>query len=324
MHKDDFIDGGDHRGIEGDTGNSFLPGYLAAKKSIDDRALNHHVWETLRQALPETMGNEPANILEIGAGLGTMFQRIIDKRLLASPFTYVATDRDPGQLAAAWKYLSQWAENCHYTLSWFGKQHGRLSTAQADVSLILDLASAEELVDRSDSLGSFDLVIAHAVLDLLDFQAVLPQLFARLKEDGLAYLTCNFDGETIFLPACDGDEEIIRRYHASMEQRLSGASQTGRRLMTFLQRPGMELLAVGSSDWVIFPRGRRRYSQEETYFLHAIIETVERELLKEKCPFSGLARWARTRHKQVEAGELSFLARHLDLLARHRASPPLP
>ena len=36
---------------EDKTANSFHPGYLAAKKSIDDRALNHHVWGTLRQAL---------------------------------------------------------------------------------------------------------------------------------------------------------------------------------------------------------------------------------------------------------------------------------
>jgi SAM-dependent methyltransferase len=305
------------------TANSFHPGYLAAKKNIDDRALNHHVWSTLRQALPETAGNEPVNILEIGAGIGTMFERIIDRGLLKSPATYVASDSASDQLVAAFKYLSQWAEKRHYSLSWSSKQHGRLSKEDADVSLILDLASIEELADRSDSFGSFHLIIAHAVLDLVDFRAVLPRLFSRLKDNGLAYFTCNFDGETIFLPACDGDEEIIRRYHASMEQRLCGASHTGRRLLTFLQRPGLELLAAGSSDWVIYPKALR-YSEEEVFFLHAIIETVERELAKEKLPFSGLASWARKRHKQVEAGELSFLARHLDLLVRHRPSLPLP
>ncbi|MBT8359743.1 MAG: class I SAM-dependent methyltransferase [Deltaproteobacteria bacterium] len=321
MSKDDFSSGRAHRAIGGETGNSFHPGYLAAKKSIDDRALNHHVWGTLRQALSQTAGNEPVNILEIGAGIGTMFERIIDRELLKRSATYVATDSDPDQLVAASKYLSQWAEKRHYSLSWSSQQHGRLSTAKADVSLILDLASVEEFVDRSDSLGSFHLIIAHAVLDLVDFQVVLPQLFSRLKNNGLAYFTCNFDGETLFLPACDGDEEIIRRYHASMEERLSGASHTGRRLLTFLQRPGLELLAAGSSDWVIYPKARL-YSKEEAFFLQAIIETVERELWKEKRPFSGLASWVRKRHKQIEAGELSFLARHLDILVRNRPSLP--
>ncbi|KJS03492.1 MAG: hypothetical protein VR65_00520 [Desulfobulbaceae bacterium BRH_c16a] len=296
------------------TGKSFAPDYLAAKKTIDDRALNHHVWETLCQALPQTTGNEPVNILEIGAGIGTMLERIVDWGLLTNASTYVATDSDPGQLGAARKYLSQWAGRRGHALSWPEEHRGRLSTSRADISVALDLARAEELADKSGSPGPFHLVIAHAVLDLVDFPAVLPRLLSRLTKNGLGYFTCNFDGETVFLPECEGDAEIIRRYHASMEARLAGASHTGRRLLTFLQRPGLELLAAGSSDWVIHPRSHR-YVTDEAFFLHAIIETVERELKKNR-RLPGLAAWARLRHRQVETGELSFLARHLDLLVR--------
>ena len=57
--------------IADDTGTSFDPRYLTAKKSIDDRALNHHVWETLRQTLPPSTDSEPVKILELGAGIGT-------------------------------------------------------------------------------------------------------------------------------------------------------------------------------------------------------------------------------------------------------------
>jgi hypothetical protein len=155
------------------------------------------------------------------------------------------------------------------------------------------------------------------VLDLVDFPALLPRLLQRLQENGLAYLTCNFDGGTIFLPECEEEQEIIRQYHVSMEMRLSGASHTGRRLLTFLQRPGLELLAAGSSDWVIHPR-KAGYTVDETVFLHAIIQTVERELAKKNWPPPGLAAWARLRHQQVGAGQLSFLARHLDLLVRRQ------
>jgi hypothetical protein len=173
---------------------------------------------------------------------------------------------------------------------------------------------------RTQSRGTFHLVIAHAVLDLLDLPTVLPGLLSQLTSNGLAYFTCNFDGATLFLPEYPGGEEqeILRRYHASMEARLTGASRTGRRLLSLLQGPGFELLAAGSSDWIIHPRNTT-YSGDEVLFLHALIAGVEQELAGKSGPApSGLAAWARTRHQQVEAGALTFLARNLDLLARRR------
>jgi SAM-dependent methyltransferase len=324
MQQDNYLNSQNHQAVADETGNRFDPRYLAAKKTIDDRALNQHVWETLLQVLPQTTDGESAKILEIGAGIGTMLERIVDRKLVTGPVTYIATDSDPCQLRAARQYLAQWAEKRGHVLAWSAEHQGRLSTTKADISLTLELAGAEELADKQDSPGSFHLMIAHAVLDLVDFPALLPRLLARLTANGLAYFTCNFDGETVFLPECAGDVEIIKSYHASMEARLTGASRTGRRLLAFLQHPGLELMAAGSSDWIIHPRNRR-YLPDETFFLHAIIATVARELAKNNSPPSGLANpdnWARARHRQVEAGELSFLARHLDLLARRLPSLP--
>ena len=303
------------------TGNDFYPCYLAAKKGIDDRALNHHVQETLRQALEQATGQGSLNILEIGAGIGTMLQRFLERGLLKGPATYVATDSNPGQLAAARKYLSRWAQKLGHVLTWSGRGRCRLRTPGADVTVMLIPAGAEELTGDSVKLGPFQLLIAHAVLDLLDFHTLLPRLFSRLKANGLAYLTCNFDGKTVFLPECDGDQEIIKDYHASMEARLAGASHTGQRVLAFLQRPGMELLAVGRSDWIIHPRNEG-YAKDEIFFLHAIIETVKEELAKKECPPPGLAAWARLRHQQIAAGRLSFLAGHLDLLACRQGRLP--
>lgn len=323
MQQDNFANSGKQQRVADDSGKSFDPRYLAAKKSIDDRALNHHIWKTLHQALPHSTGSEPLKILELGAGIGTMLERLVDRGLLTGHSAYLATDMDSAQLSAARKYLSHWAEKHGHNLSW-ASDDGRLRTARADISLRLESATVEELAGRSDSLGPFHLIIAHAVLDLVDFPAVLPQLLSRLTNGGLAYFTCNFDGETVFLPPYEGEEEIIRHYHNSMEARLTGASHTGRRLLTFLHSSGFEILAAGSSDWVIHPRGTG-YSHDENFFLHAIIETVERELAKEKKPPSDLAylaHWARLRHHQIETGKLSFLARHLDLLVQHHSTLP--
>ena len=51
--------------------------YLSAKKSVDDRALNQHVWQSLHAAL--CIQSEPAaplRVIEIGAGIGTMVERM--------------------------------------------------------------------------------------------------------------------------------------------------------------------------------------------------------------------------------------------------------
>lgn len=302
----------------------FYPRYLAAKKTIDDRALNRHVWETLRQAVAQGTGGEPVQILEIGAGIGTMLERVVDWGLLKGPATYLATDSAESQLRAAKHHLAKWAAERGHGLTWSGEQCGLLRTASAEVSLVLEVVRCEELAGRRDTLGPFHLLLAHAVLDLVDFPVVLPPLLERLSTNGLAWLTCNFDGETLFLPEYPGgaEEEIISLYHASMETRLPGASHTGRRLLTFLQRAGLDILAAGSSDWVVHPRGGR-YAMDEAFFLHAIIATVEQELARNSSGApAALTAWAGLRRRQIEAGELSFLARHLDLLARRR--PPLP
>ncbi len=315
QENDQQLDSGLHsQAVMDESGNSFDSRYLAAKKEIDDRALNHHVWETLRQALPRTTGSETTRILEIGAGIGTMLERIVDLQLLTGSVDYVATDSDPVQLKAARQHLSQWAKKRGHNLFWAEDYRARLSMEPADISLTLARVPAEKLADRSD-FPEFHLMIAHAVLDLVDFPAVLPKLLSRLKQKGLAYLTCNFDGETLFMPELAGEQEFIEAYHASMETRLSGASHTGRRLLQFLQRPSLELLAAGSSDWLIHPRNHG-YSKNETFFLHAIIATVAQELRgKTKAP-DKLDTWTRSRHRQIETGKLTFLARHLDLLAR--------
>ena len=46
--------------------------YLAAKWSVDDRALNWQVWQRLVAALPRATTEQPLHILEVGAGIGSM------------------------------------------------------------------------------------------------------------------------------------------------------------------------------------------------------------------------------------------------------------
>ena len=293
----------------------FSPDYLEAKKSIDDRALNKEVWRKLTQELAFYPATGPLQVLEIGAGIGTMFERVVDWGLLKGEAVYTATDNDPVQTNAAREYLTRWAGRNDYLLQWEGKQLARLRTPEAMVTLIIRQVSVEELASGYESPHSWDLFIAHAVFDLIDFAALLPDLLLLLKDHGLFYSTCNFDGATRFLPSYKGDEEIITRYHESMEKRLSGASHTGRRLRLFLEKQGLDVLASGRSDWFISP-GKDGYSPAENSFLRAIIDLVDGELSSGRDTPPDLAAWVRQRRDQMASGTLSFRARHLDLLAR--------
>ena len=48
--------------------------YLAAKATVDDRALNGHVLAELRRLMPACT----PRVLDVGAGLGTMVARLMD------------------------------------------------------------------------------------------------------------------------------------------------------------------------------------------------------------------------------------------------------
>ena len=57
-----------------------FPHYLLAKQSVDDRALNRTVLESMKSALPAG----PLRIIEVGAGVGTMLMRLLHELLRAN------------------------------------------------------------------------------------------------------------------------------------------------------------------------------------------------------------------------------------------------
>jgi ubiquinone/menaquinone biosynthesis C-methylase UbiE len=84
--------------------------YLAAKKSVDDRALNWQVWQRLVAALPRATTEQPLRILEVGAGIGSMVERLVAGDVLTHP-TYTAIDNAPALLTEAHRGLPQWADD---------------------------------------------------------------------------------------------------------------------------------------------------------------------------------------------------------------------
>jgi hypothetical protein len=225
------------------------------------------------------------------------------------------------------------AENIHYARTWLpewaagqgmcvehmGPDRLRLYDAVRDVAVTLVQADVLEYAASRPLPGG--LLIAHAFLDLLPMPGSLPMLLSLTND--LAWLTLNFDGVSSLEPVFDPglDEHIERLYHATMDTRPSGGdSRSGRHLLQHLRAAGADVLAAGASDWVVYPR-HGGYGPGEADFLRYILGFFEQALTghPESDP-AGFARWLEARRRQVEQGELAYVAHQLDLLARVGAS----
>lgn len=271
--------------------------YLASKKTVDDRALNAHVWQTLASHLPAS----PLRVLEVGAGIGTMAERLAAHGLLKQ---------------ACYTLLDEQAENIEAARE-------RLA-AGSPFTLEFQIAEALEFCSRPEQRGQYDGLIAHAFLDLLDLASAVPVLLAALKPGGVFYFTLNFDGGTFFQPEIERalDDQIEALYHRTMDERLthgqpSGDSRSGRHLFGVLRQCGAEILAAGSSDWTVFAGPEGRYPVDEAYFLHFIIHTLHGALCHHpELNLAQFEQWVAQRHAQIERGELVYIAHQMDFVGR--------
>jgi len=294
--------------------------YLAAKKGLDDRSLNRQVWDHLVRALRDRSDSALLRVLEVGCGIGTMVERLLDRGLLTRA-AYTGIDVEAEFIRAAAERLHGYAAARHAHLAVDSGGALLFSTPAQDVRVTLEAADLFDFLDREEGKSAWDLLVAHAFLDLIDLPAALPRLLSRLVPGGLFYFSLNFDGATTFEPVIDPDldRQIETLYHRTMDTRRcqgrpSGSSLTGRRLFGHLKEAGARVLAAGSSDWVVFP-GPDGYLGDEAYFLHFIIDTIGRALGENPELDRGrFQAWIAARHRQIEARELLYVAHQLDVM----------
>ena len=299
--------------------------YLAAKKGLDDRSLNRQVWDHLVRALRDRPDSAPLRVLEVGCGIGTMVERLLDRGLLTRA-VYTGIDVEPEFIRAAAQRLHGYAAARQVPLTVDAGGAMLFSTSAQDVRITLEAADLFDFLDREPGESAWDLLVAHAVLDLIDLPTALPRLLSRLVPGGLFYFTLNFDGATILEPPIDPDLDALieARYHRTMDTRRdrgrpSGSSRTGRRLFGRLQEAGARLIAAGSSDWVVFP-SQDGYPDDEAYFLHFIIDTMGQALYGHpELAGNRFQAWIAQRHRQIEARELIYIAHQLDFLGYSKA-----
>jgi SAM-dependent methyltransferase len=296
--------------------------YLSAKKSIDDRALNKNVWQSLTRALSAESGPEPVRVLEIGAGIGTMVERAVEWGLIDTA-EYLAIDSLPENMSEAATRIPAWATNRGYTVVDLDPRTTLISTDARRFRVRFEATDVFDFIGSDAAASPWDLLVANAFLDLVDVPRALPKLFSLIRPGGLFYFSVTFDGCTIFQPEIDRDLDarIEALYHETMDRRIvngsiSGDSRTGRHFFHHAMTAGAEILDAGASDWVVFP-GPDGYPADEAFFLHFIIHTVGTALRGHPdLDASAFDQWIDLRHAQVEQGTLVYIAHQMDFLGR--------
>ncbi|MCL5123308.1 MAG: class I SAM-dependent methyltransferase [Deltaproteobacteria bacterium] len=305
-----------------DESNYQFTRYLSSKKSVDDRSLNRVVWEKLRSLIALEHSSNPMTVLEIGAGIGTMFERALEWELLVKA-NYTAIDAMKENIEEAKARVPGWAYNVGYSVEQIADNELKLSGLGREVKLKLDEADFFEFARRNDVTSRWDVIIANAFLDLVDAGRTLPITLDLLKPKGLLYFTINFDGSTVLEPEIDPefDAFIEDLYHRTMDDRvidgaISGDSRTGRHFFKIARENGVEILESGSSDWTVFA-GKAGYREDEAYFLHFIIHTMYMALKNSPgLDIHKFKNWIEERHSQIENGKLVYIAHQLDFLCR--------
>jgi len=286
-----------------------FPHYLLSKQSVDDRALNRTVLDSLKANLPAA----PIRVIEVGAGIGTMLMRLLRWGVLTKA-DYVLVDEMTENIEAAKEWIPLWAVEAGLSVERGGQDSLRVYDQVRDARIHFECADVFDFIKKNSEPA--DLLIAHAFLDLLPMPESMPSLLALTRH--LAWLTVNFDGVTSLEPTIDSllDEQIERLYHATMDTRPTGGdSRAGRHLFSHLQATGAQVLAAGASDWVVHSVNGK-YPADEAYFLNFILHFFEESLMGHvELNAAVFAGWVKERRAQIERGELVYIAHQMDFLA---------
>ena len=305
--------------------------YLAAKRTVDDRALNERVFRDAMAFLSDR--DLPARVIEVAAGVGTMLERLLDRDTLPVDVEYTMLDVDPANVAAAERRLPDHARSLGYTVETHAGPSPNGAFRASAPSFAVTLSGPDRRVRlRAGTADAFpfaaqadrtwDLLVAGAFLDIVPGSDRLASLFDLVPGGGY-YAPISFDGATRFAPAVDRpfDRRLERRWHAGMRTGDDpNDPRAGSQVPVWVEEAGGAVESVGGSSWVVRPEtgpGRNGYPADEAYFLFHVLRFVEESLTRDsELDGERVRDWVADRRTRVVDADLRYVAHNLDAFGR--------
>jgi SAM-dependent methyltransferase len=291
----------------------FDAGWLAARRRYDETALYQPAVAAIRAWAAAQPPDRTLIMVDLGSGTGAALERA-RAWLAPHPLLAYAVDRDA-------ELLSQTAADSPLQAASASRP-----SSPPPVRLLGDiLQPLTPLGGPAD--GTVDLVVGHALADLLPLNRLATRVAALLRPGGLAHLALAYDGETAFAPPLPPDLaslelRVLKQFHAHMDRPRAtclehGGSTSGRRLVPTLTDAGLEVVADGPSVWHVAasdgPDGQRVLD-----WLLRFVADAATDLRQIAAP--DLDRWLQARQAGLAAGTLAARVTHRDALVR-RPSP---
>jgi hypothetical protein len=297
--------------------------YLRAKRTVDDRSLDRRLLDDLRTGVAALAADRdaPLRVLEVGAGIGTLVERLLEWDLHPpADVAYTAVDVDPANTGVVASRLADWAADRAITAT---ERADGVVLDGADRRVTVSVQTADAAAFVADADREWDLLVGMAFLDIVALDR-LPTLLSALAPGGYWYFPITFDGGTRFGPDHPADDAVERAYHRHMDEKPGGDSRAGQHALDRLRTlDGVTVTGVAGSDWAVYPQDGG-YPADEAYFLRYVLGTIEGalgELDRESLDDVRLEDWLATRRRQVADAELTYLTHQLDLLGRVRSPP---
>ncbi len=297
--------------------------FLLAKRAIDERALNERIWASAMHQLDETPAGRAYRILELGAGVGGMLERIL-ARTAVRQLVYTVVEPEATHIDALRVELCAFGEREGYRVD--AMDAARLVLTRVDRRVEIQLAQEDvfAFLERPAS-EAYDLLVAQAFLDLFEIEPLMSLLVSAVVPGGGLYFPITFDGVSSWLPVIDAafDDRVEHQYHRSMDARGAAMdraprSRTGRHVVYHLaRRTAIAAVESGGSDWIVCAPFGGELQAGEAAFLHALLDGYERELTGQFEDESEQWRaWLTLRRRSIDTGGALFLAHHLDIFAQ--------
>jgi hypothetical protein len=271
---------------------------LTALRTVDDRALDRRVWDLFALAAAPAEDGALPRLLLAEDGSGAMIERMLEWGLFEGPVE-LALAGDGAATALA--RLDQWAA-----------AHGVERTAGERAGLRLRRPGLDLAVTvAGDVRGqpAWDAVVVPDAAGVAEPMSPWQAAAAWVRPGGLLYLPLWREGGVVAEPLLD----------PKVDRPLEGTllPAPGRDLVAALRAAGLEVLAAGASDRIIFAGADGRYPADEATVLRAALAGLETALSNDPAVEPGcFDAWLADRRAQVERGELIWIERRIDVLAR--------